>query len=95
MQSFLTSKLVAFSEGGWLLIHMSGFRHNIFVNRGVELLKKEYDFSKGERGKFYHPDAELNFPIYLEPDIADFIRNPAVNKNNKEKIYYGKRKNIR
>jgi len=22
-------------------------------------MKKEYDFSKGERGKFYHPDVEL------------------------------------
>ncbi len=21
-------------------------------------MKSEYDFSKGERGKFYHPDAE-------------------------------------
>ena len=44
-------------------------------------MKKEYDFSKGERGKFYHPDAELNFPIYLEPEIADFIRNLAGKKD--------------
>ena len=44
-------------------------------------MKKEYDFSKGERGKFYHPDAELNFPVYLEPDIADFIRNLAGEKD--------------
>jgi hypothetical protein len=29
-------------------------------------MKKEYDFSKGERGKFYRPDAQLNLPIYLE-----------------------------
>jgi len=36
--------------------------------------KAEYDFSQGERGKFYHPDAEVNFPIYLEPEIADFMR---------------------
>ena len=44
-------------------------------------MKKEYDFSKGERGKFYRPDAELNFPIYLKPEIADFLRNLAVEKN--------------
>ena len=44
-------------------------------------MKKEYDFSKGERGKFYRPDAELNFPIYLEPEIADFIRNLAGEKD--------------
>lgn len=44
-------------------------------------MKKEYDFSKGERGKFYHPDAELNFPIYLKPEIADFLHNLAGKKN--------------
>ena len=44
-------------------------------------MKKGYDFSKGERGKFYRPDAELNFPIYLEPEIANFIRNLAGEKN--------------
>lgn len=44
-------------------------------------MKKEYDFSKGERGKFYHPDAELNFPIYLKPEIADFLHNLGGKKN--------------
>jgi len=37
-------------------------------------MKKEYDFSKGERGKFYHPDLLLNLPVYLDPDIAEFIQ---------------------
>jgi hypothetical protein len=40
-------------------------------------MKKEYDFSKGERGKFYHPDAELRIPIYLEPDVAKAFRSSA------------------
>ena len=40
-------------------------------------MKKEYDFSKGERGKFYHPDAELSIPIYLEPDVAKVFRSSA------------------
>ncbi|MBU1487454.1 hypothetical protein KKH56_05335 [bacterium] len=44
-------------------------------------MKKEYDFSKGERGKFYRPDAELSFPIYLEPKITDSIRNLAGEKD--------------
>lgn len=44
-------------------------------------MKKEYDFSKGERGKFYDPDAELCLPIYLEPDIADFMRKLAGEKD--------------
>ena len=40
-------------------------------------MKKEYDFSKGERGKFYQPDAELSMPIYLEPDVAKVFRSSA------------------
>ena len=44
-------------------------------------MKKEYDFSKGERGKFYDPDAELCLPIYLEPDIADFMQKLAGEKD--------------
>ena len=44
-------------------------------------MSKEYDFSKGERGKFYRPDVELNLPIYLEPDVAKFLRELAQAKN--------------
>lgn len=40
-------------------------------------MKKGYDFSKGERGKFYRPDVELNIPVYLEPDIAKVVRERA------------------
>ncbi len=43
-------------------------------------MKKEYDFSKGERGKFYHPEMELNLPVYLEPDVAEFMRELADRK---------------
>ncbi|MDY6990972.1 MAG: hypothetical protein SWQ30_23260 [Thermodesulfobacteriota bacterium] len=35
-------------------------------------MKAEYDFSKGTRGKFYHPNAVFGFPVYLEPDVDDF-----------------------
>ncbi|MBI5810085.1 MAG: hypothetical protein HZB21_02695 [Deltaproteobacteria bacterium] len=31
-------------------------------------MKKEYDFSRGERGKFFRPDLELYLPIYLDRD---------------------------
>lgn len=44
-------------------------------------MKKEYDFSKGERGKFYHPDADFNLPIYLEPEVTEFVKNLAAVKN--------------
>ena len=40
-------------------------------------MKKEYDFSKGERGKFYRRGVELNIPVYLEPDVAKAIRQRA------------------
>ncbi len=43
-------------------------------------MKQEYDFSQAERGKFYHPDAQLHIPIYLEPDIADFLQQFADKK---------------
>ena len=43
-------------------------------------MKEEYDFSKGERGKFYNPDARLNIPVYLDPDVADFMQKLADKK---------------
>ncbi len=42
--------------------------------------KNEYDFSKGERGKFYNPDGELNLPIYLDREIAEFVQKLSVKK---------------
>jgi len=44
-------------------------------------MKAEYDFSKGERGKFYNPDAEFSFPVYLEPDVDDFMNRLADEKD--------------
>ena len=35
-------------------------------------MKKEYDFSKGVRGKFYKPDIQLNIPVYLEPKLKEY-----------------------
>lgn len=45
-----------------------------------EKMKKEYDFSKGERGKFYREDVKFNIPIYLEKDVAEFINKVAKKK---------------
>jgi len=36
-------------------------------------MKKEYDFSKGTRGKFYSKDAVFHLPIYLEPEVENFV----------------------
>ncbi|KFN37757.1 hypothetical protein KN63_08370 [Smithella sp. F21] len=37
------------------------------------IMKKEYDFSKGVRGKFYKPDIQLNIPVYLEPKLKEYF----------------------
>jgi hypothetical protein len=44
-------------------------------------MKKEYDFSKGERGKFFRPKVELNLPVYLEPQVAEAVREQARKRN--------------
>ena len=43
-------------------------------------MRKEYDFSKGERGKFYHPDVKLNIPIYLDEQVSAFVEKIASKK---------------
>ncbi len=40
-------------------------------------MRDQYDFSKGERGKFYHPDAKLNIPIYLDKEVLAFVEEIA------------------
>jgi len=43
-------------------------------------MKKEYDFSKGERGKFYRKDMKLNIPIYLDEQISQVVEKIASKK---------------
>ena len=43
-------------------------------------MKAEYDFSQGERGKFYHPEAVFHLPVYLEPDVNSFMSELAEEK---------------
>ena len=43
-------------------------------------MRAQYDFSQAERGKFYHPDAVFSFPVYLEPDVDDFMSRLADEK---------------
>jgi hypothetical protein len=40
-------------------------------------MKTEYDFSKGVRGKFFRPGAELRFPIYLETEVQTYLTERA------------------
>lgn len=41
-------------------------------------MKKEYDFSKGVRGKFYRPNAKFNVPVYLDDKVQQFVERIAV-----------------
>jgi hypothetical protein len=43
-------------------------------------MKQEYDFSKGERGKFFRPNAELRLPIYLNADVQAYLAERAAEK---------------
>ena len=43
-------------------------------------MKPEYDFSKGERGKFFRPNAELRLPIYLDADVQAYLAERAAQK---------------
>ena len=40
-------------------------------------MRKEYDFSQGERGKFYRPNAKLNLPVYLDEEVLAFVQRIA------------------
>jgi hypothetical protein len=43
-------------------------------------MKKEYDFSKGVRGKFYRPNAKFNVPVYLDGKVQRFVERIAEQK---------------
>ena len=45
-------------------------------------MKKEYDFTDAEQGKFYRPIEELDIPIYLDKEIKEFFINNIQNKTD-------------
>lgn len=44
-------------------------------------MKAHYDFSKGEKGKFYFPEEEIDIPIYLNDSNKKYFVDLARNKN--------------
>jgi hypothetical protein len=44
-------------------------------------MKKEYDFSKATRGKFFRAGARLRLPIYLEQDVQSQLEKIARRKH--------------
>jgi hypothetical protein len=43
-------------------------------------MKPEYDFRKGERGKFFRPETELRLPIYLSREVQAYLTQRAFEK---------------
>jgi hypothetical protein len=40
-------------------------------------MKREYDFSKGERGKFYKLGAVFKLPVYLDEEVQTYLAKKA------------------
>ena len=43
-------------------------------------MKPEYDFSTGERGKFFRPNLDIRMPIYLDEDVQRYLSERATQK---------------
>ena len=48
---------------------------------GDDKVKKEYDFSKAEQGKFYRPIEKLEIPVYLDKEVERFCSQKALKSN--------------
>lgn len=46
------------------------------------MMKREYDFSKAERGKFYRKGAKLRLPIYLDAKVQSQLERIARSKGD-------------
>jgi hypothetical protein len=44
-------------------------------------MRKEYDFSEGERGRFFQEDATFHVPVYLDEANRAFVEKIAQRKN--------------
>ena len=40
-------------------------------------MKQEYDFSRGERGKFFRENARLDLPVYPDEDMQRYLQEQA------------------
>ncbi len=45
-------------------------------------MKKAYDFSKAQRGKFCRASASFILPVYLDPDVQRFVEGIAKKKRS-------------
>jgi uncharacterized DUF497 family protein/DNA-binding XRE family transcriptional regulator len=47
------------------------------VRERLTTMRSEYDFSNGERGKFFRKDAEVHLPVYLEDEVLAYLQERA------------------
>jgi hypothetical protein len=57
-----------------LSIVLSGISDASIQSTDTDNMKQNYDFSKGERGKFYRSDAVYHIPIYLDADVEEAMQ---------------------
>ncbi len=43
-------------------------------------MRQEYDFSKGERGKFFRQGGKLQLPVYLDEEVQAYLSVRAQSK---------------
>ena len=55
-------------------------KNNMPKERDTDM-KKEYDFSTAEQGKFYRPAEKLEVPVYIDKEIKEFFIRAASKKN--------------
>ena len=46
-------------------------------------MKKEYDFTNAEQGRFYRPLEELDIPIYLDKEVKEFFLENLRDKDSR------------
>lgn len=50
-------------------------------------MRDEYDFSKGERGKFFRAGAKVQLPLYLDPEVQATLVSLAVAKGKDYSVF--------
>lgn len=50
-------------------------------------MQDEYDFSKGERGKFFRPNTRVHLPLYLDDDVQAALANLARAKGKDYSVF--------
>ena len=50
-------------------------------------MRDEYDFSKGERGKFFRTDAKIQLPLYLDADVQAALASLAAAKGKDYSVF--------